>query len=68
MVLDNSAFDIINDLSRFFILFELLKIQYPSIYRPALISSIISSSFSYLTINLIIKYVNIFDSTKKKIF
>jgi hypothetical protein len=34
----------------------------------ALVSSIISSFFSYLTINLIVKYINVFDSTKKKIF
>lgn len=67
MILANSVFDIVNNLSRFFILFELLRAQYNPI-QGALISSIIASSFSYLAINLIVKYINVFDSTKKKIF
>lgn len=67
MILANSVFDIVNNLSRFFILFELLRTHYNPI-QSALLSSIISSSFSYLAINLIVKYINVFDSTKKKIF
>jgi hypothetical protein len=67
MILANSVFDIVNNLSRFFILFELLRSQYYPV-QAALISSIISSSFSYLAINLIVKYINVFDSTKKKLF
>ena len=67
MILANSVFDIVNNLSRFFILFELLKTHYNPI-QSALVSSIISSSFSYLAINLIVKYINVFDSTKEKIF
>ena len=67
MMLANSVFDVVNNLSRFFILFELLRTQYTPI-QAALISSIVSSSFSYLAINLIVKYVNVFDSSKKKIF
>ena len=67
MILANFVFDIVNNLLRFFILFELLRSQYYPI-QAALISSIISSSFSYLAINMIVKYINVFDSTKKKIF
>jgi hypothetical protein len=67
MILANSVFDIVNNLSRFFIFFELLRAQYNPI-QGAIISSIIASTFSYLAINLIVKYINVFDSTKKKIF
>jgi hypothetical protein len=67
MILANSVFDIVNNLSRFFILFELLRTHYNPI-QGAVLSSIISSSFSYLAINLIVKYINVFDSAKKKIF
>ena len=67
IILANSVFDIVNNLSRFFILFELLRTQYPPI-QAALISSIVSSFFSYLAINLVVKYINVFGSSKKKIF
>jgi hypothetical protein len=67
MILANSVFDIVNNLSRFFILFELLRTHYNPI-QATVLSSIISSSFSYLAINLIVKYINVFDSAKKKIF
>src|SRR6478672_5296654 len=67
MLLANSVFDIVNNLSRFFILFELLRTHYSPI-QAALISSIIASSLSYLAINLFVKYINVFYSTKKKIF
>src|SRR6478672_6276510 len=67
MLLANSVFDIVNNLSRFFILFELLRTHYSPI-QAALISSIIASSFSFLAINLFLKYINVFYSTKKKIF
>jgi hypothetical protein len=67
MIVASSAFDVVNNLSRFFILIELLKDHYHPI-SATLISSIISSSFSYLVINLIMKYINVFDSKKKKLF
>jgi hypothetical protein len=65
MILANSVFDVINNLSRFFILFELLKNQYHPI-QATLISSVISSSFSYVAINLVVKYINVFDTGKKR--
>jgi hypothetical protein len=67
MIVASSAFDIVNNLSRFFILIELLKDHFHPV-QAALISSIISSSFSYLAINLIMKYIHVFDSKKKKLF
>ncbi len=67
MLIAESIFDAINNISRFFILFELLKNHLHPI-QSATLSSIISSSFSYLAINLIIKYINVFSKAKKKAF
>ena len=67
MILTNSVFDLVNNLSWFFILLELLRTQYHPI-QATLISSVIYSSFSCLAINLIVKHINANDSTKKKIF
>ena len=67
MIVASSVFDIVNNLSRFFILIELLKDHFHPI-QATLISSVISSSFSYLAINIIMKYINVFNSKKKKLF
>ena len=66
MVFADSIFDIINNVTRFFILLELLRIEYPPV-QAATIASIIASSFSYLAINLIVRRIHVFGS-KKKIF
>jgi ABC-type uncharacterized transport system permease subunit len=66
MVFADSIFDITNNVTRFFILLELLKIEYPSV-QAATIASLIASSFSYLAINLIVRRIHVFGS-KKKIF
>ena len=67
MIAASSVFDIVNNSSRFFILIELLKDNFHPI-QATLISSVISSAFSYLTINIIMKYINVFNSKKKKLF
>ncbi|MER5174271.1 MAG: hypothetical protein ABJB76_08625 [Candidatus Nitrosocosmicus sp.] len=67
MVVADSVFDIIDTVARFLILLELLRNQFQPI-QAAIISSIIASSLSYLAINLIVKYINVFGSTKKKAF
>jgi len=64
MVFADSIFDFINNVSRFFILLELLKINYQPVHA-AIIASIIASSFSYLAINLIVKRLHVFGSKKK---
>jgi hypothetical protein len=64
MILANSIFDIINNVSRFFILLELLKNQFQPI-QAATISSILASSLSYLAINIIVKHIHVFGSMKK---
>ncbi len=66
MIFADAIFDIINNVSRFFILLELLRIEYQPI-QAATIASIIASSFSYLAINLIVRRIHVFGS-KKKIF
>jgi ABC-type uncharacterized transport system permease subunit len=66
MIFADSIFDIISNVTRFFILLELLRIDYPAV-QAATIASIIASSFSYLAINLIVRRLHVFGS-KKKIF
>jgi hypothetical protein len=60
------ALEIISNVTRFFILLELLKAEYPPI-QSATIASLIASSFAYLAINLIVRRIHVF-SSKKKMF
>jgi hypothetical protein len=64
MIFADAIFDIINNVSRFFILLELLRIEYQPI-QAATIASIIASSFSYLAINLIVRRIHVFRIRKK---
>jgi Co/Zn/Cd efflux system component len=66
MIFADAIFDIINNVSRFFILLELLRINYPPV-QAATLASIIASCFSYLAINLIIRRLNVFKFRKKLI-
>ena len=66
MIFADSIFDIISNVTRFLILLELLKIEYPAV-QAATVASIIASSFSYLAINLIVRRLQVFGS-KQKIF
>ena len=66
MLFADSIFDIISNVTRFFILLELLRLEYPAV-QAATIASIIASSFSYLAINLIVRRLHVF-SSRKKIF
>ncbi len=66
MLFADSIFDIINNVTRFFILLELLRIEYPPV-QAATIASVIASAFAYLAINLIVRRIHVFRS-KKKIF
>jgi hypothetical protein len=59
MIFADAIFDIINNVSRFFILLELLKLEYQSV-QAATIASIIASCFSYLAINLIVRRLHVF--------
>jgi hypothetical protein len=64
MIFADAIFDIINNVSRFFILLELLRIEYQPV-QAAIIASIISSCFSYLAINLIVRRIHVFNSRRK---
>jgi hypothetical protein len=64
MIFADAIFDIINNVSRFFILLELLRIEYQPV-QAATIASIIASSFSYLAINLIVRRIHVFRFRKK---
>ena len=66
MVFADFIFDITNNVTRFFILLELLRIEYPPV-QAATIASLIASSFAYLAINLIVRRLHVFGS-KKKVF
>ena len=64
MIFADAIFDIINNVSRFFILLELLGIEYQPV-QAATIASIIASCFSYLAINLIVRRIHVFRVRKK---
>ena len=66
MIFADSIFDVINNVSRFFILLELLRIEYQPV-QAAIIASAIASSFSYLAINLVVRRIHVF-SSRKNIF
>ena len=66
MLFADSIFEIISNVTRFFILLELMKAEYPPI-QAATIASLIASSFAYLAINLIVRRIHVF-SSKKKMF
>jgi hypothetical protein len=64
MIFADAIFDIINNVSRFFILLELLRIEYQPV-QAATIASIIASCFSYLAINLFVRRIHVFRFRKK---
>ena len=64
MIFADAIFDIINNVSRFFILLELLRMEYQPI-QAATIASLIASCFSYLAINLIVRRIHVFRVRKK---
>jgi hypothetical protein len=64
MIFANAIFDFVNNVSRFLILLELLRIQYQPI-QAAIIASIIASCFSYLAINLVVRRIHLFRFRKR---
>ena len=59
MIFAWSIFDIVNNLSRWIILYELLIIEFRP-FEAAILSSITASSLSYFSINIISKRIKIF--------
>jgi hypothetical protein len=66
MIFADSIFEVINNVLRFFILLELLKMAYHPV-QAAIIASLIASSFSYLAINIVVKKIHVFGS-KRRLF
>ena len=64
MIFADAIFDIINNVSRLFILLELLRIEYQPV-QAATLASIIASCFSYLAINLLVRRLHVFKFRKK---
>ena len=60
MVFASSIFDIVNNLTRFLLLIQLLRLEYSAL-EAATISSLVASVLSYAIINLIVKYVHLFN-------
>lgn len=65
MIFADAIFDIINNVSRFFLLLELLT-NYPPV-QAATLASIVASCFSYLAINVVIRRLDVFKFRKKLI-
>ena len=63
MLFASSIFDIVNNITRFLLIIQLLKIEYSAV-EAATTSSIIASILSYVVINLVVKYINLFTNKK----
>ena len=64
MLFASSVFDIVNNITRFILIIQLLKLGYSAL-ESATISSIIASILSYAVINIIIRYIHVFGSRKQ---
>ncbi|KAA2283549.1 hypothetical protein [Candidatus Nitrosocosmicus sp. SS] len=63
MIFASTLFDTVNNLTRFLLIIQLLKLEYSAI-EAATLSSLVASVLSYAIINLIVKYIHLF--TKKR--
>jgi len=63
MIFASAIFDTVNNVARFFLIIQLLNLEYSAI-EAATISSLVASVLSYAIINVIVKYIHLF--TKKK--
>ena len=64
MLFASSIFDIVNNITRFILMVQLLELEYSAI-ESTTISSIIASVLSYTVINIIVRYMHVFGSKKK---
>jgi uncharacterized protein (DUF2062 family) len=64
MLFASSVFDIVNNITRFILIIQLLKLGYSAV-ESATISSIIASILSYAVINIIVRYIHVFGSKKR---
>ncbi|MDN5845776.1 MAG: hypothetical protein L0H53_05820 [Candidatus Nitrosocosmicus sp.] len=64
MLFASSVFDIVNNITRFILIIQLLKLGYSAV-ESATISSIIASILSYAVINIIVRYIHVFGPKKR---
>ena len=64
MLFASSVFDIVNNMTRFLLIIQLLKLGYSAV-ESATISSIIASILSYAVINIIVRYIHVFSPKKR---
>ncbi len=63
MLFASSIFDIVNNMTSFILMVQLLELEYSPV-ESTTISSVIASVLSYAVINIIIRYIHVFGSTK----
>ncbi len=64
MLFASSVFDIVNNITRFILIIQLLKLGYSPV-ESTTISSVIASILSYAVINIIVRYIHVFGSKKR---
>ena len=64
MLFASSVFDIVNNITRFILMIQLLKWEYTPV-EATTISSIVASVLSYVIINIIMRYIHVFGSKKQ---
>lgn len=64
MLFASSIFDIVNNVTCFILMVQLLELEYSPV-ESTTISSIIASALSYAVIYVIVRYIHVFDSTKQ---
>ena len=64
MLFASSVFDIVNNITRFILMIQLLKWEYTAV-EATTISSIVASVLSYVIINIIMRYIHVFGSKKQ---
>ncbi|HKU83976.1 MAG TPA: hypothetical protein VJP58_08035 [Candidatus Nitrosocosmicus sp.] len=64
MLFASSVFDIVNNVTSFILMIQLLELEYSPI-ESTTISSIIASVTSYAVINMIVRFIHAFDSKQQ---
>ena len=64
MLFASSVFDIVNNVTSFILMVHLLELEYSPI-ESTTISSIVASVMSYAAINIIVRFIHVFDSKQQ---
>ena len=64
MLFASSVFDIVNNITRFILMIQFLNGEYTAV-QAITISSIVASVLSYVTINIIMRYIHVFGTKKQ---